>query len=76
MPVLDPEVLIGGLTNQLYGLVGLVLLANLTGSQLVLPQMLSHVTGGGVHARMNGPPPCRTLTLSPSGAPRRQVKCH
>ena len=45
--VLHPGLLIGGLTNQIYGLVGLVFIANLTGSPLVLPRMLSHVTGGG-----------------------------
>ena len=44
---LHPGLLLGGLTNQIYGLIGLLLMANLTGSPLVLPHMLSHVTGGG-----------------------------
>ena len=43
---LHAGVLLGGLTNQIYGLVGLVFMANLTGSPLVLPHMLSHVDRG------------------------------
>ena len=44
--ILHPAPLLGGLTNQVYSMIGLVLIANLTGAPLVLPHMLSHVTGG------------------------------
>ena len=43
---LHPAELLGGLTNQVYSLIGLVLIANLTKSPLILPRIRSHVTGG------------------------------
>ena len=46
-PVLAPGHFTGGLFNQVMALVGATMLANLTGCALLLPELSSHVHGGG-----------------------------
>ena len=47
-PLFFPDALSGGIANQIFGLVGATLIANLTNTSLVLPSMRTHVTGGSV----------------------------